>query len=281
MATFLDYELLDCGNGLRWERFGNNQVIRPEAIAIWKPFHPLSQWRGDAICKRGENGRFVWEKKSSFSEPWQVKLDPLRFELRFSHSKNVGLFPEQLANWEWIARTLLAQSRPLSLLNLFGYTGAATLVAARHGATVCHVDASKSAIQWASLNRSENQMEHLPIRWIIDDCMRFVEREIRRQKRYDGIILDPPAFGRGSEGSAFTFESEVPKLLEQCRKILPERPALFLFNGYAMRYSPWVVHNLIRDYYPQEKIESGELTLLSRHQQILPCGIYARFSNRL
>ncbi len=276
----LDYELLDSGDGFRLERFGKNFIARPESIAIWKPVNPLSEWKFHAICHPDQRGRVQWEKKNGFIEPWIISLNKLKFELRFSLSKNVGIFPEQLSNWIWLDQMIRSSLKPLSILNLFAYTGAASLVMAHAGAKVCHVDASKSVVHWASENLRMSQLGSDKIRWMVEDCQKFLMREIKRKTPYDGVVLDPPAFGHGGKETLFKFENEISELLSLCKELLPKKPKLFLLNSYSMRYSSSVIANLVKDFYPDETIESGELELIQKNNQYsLPCSIYTRFKN--
>lgn len=275
----LDHELLDSGDGYRLERFGKNIIARPESIASWKPTVPRSNWKYQAICHVEEKGRVIWEKKDDFSEPWIISLDSLKFELRFSHSKNIGLFPEQLSNWKWLDQVIRSSSKSLSILNLFAYTGAASLVMEQAGAKVCHVDASKSAVRWASDNQRLNESKK-QIRWIVEDCQKFLNREIKRGVRYDGIVLDPPAFGHGSKKNLFKFEKEISNLLSLCREVLPPKPILFLLNSYSMGYSPAVLADFLKEVYPNQEIESDDLNLVQKgNEALLPCSVYARFKN--
>lgn len=282
--SMLDHQLLDSGDGLRLERFGNNIVSRPDAQCIWKKQSPSLWEKIDAICTKQSQGAYQWATKASFKEPWTLSYTlptgkKLNFLLRFSpYSKNIGIFPEQAPHWEWITNIIDQHKEQLSLLNLFAYTGGATLSAAAAGAKVCHVDASQAAIKWAQQNHQLNQLPPDSVRWIVDDCATFVQREIKRHVTYDALIMDPPVFGRSGKTKIFAFETEIYKLLELCTKVLKKNPLFFIFNGYASGYSATILKNLMHDFYPSHQIEWGELHLTQSLDQTLPCSIYARLT---
>ncbi len=272
------YELLDSGDGYRLECFGDNIVARPESIAIWKPQKPIKSWQYNAIAVQQERGKVSWQIKKSFKEPWIINCGSFSMQLKLSTTKNIGIFPEQATNWLWMQELIKKVKREISVLNLFAYTGGATLACAAAGANVCHVDAAQSVVTQAKQNQILSGLQDKPIRWIIDDCIKFVEREIKRGVRYDAIIMDPPAFGRGKDGNVFKFEEHVPLLLERCSKLLSDKSAFFLLNSYSMNYSPLVVENLMRQAFPFYTIESGELDIQeTKRGYFLPCGVYARF----
>ncbi len=287
------YQLLDSGNGLKVERFGGNVIIRPDSNCIWQPRTEGATWdHVDATLDKGTDGKLQWKKKKNFKEPWTFTFDTgakeglcdqkLVFSLRLSpSSKNIGIFPEQATNWEWIMKRICATDTPPNVLNLFGYTGGATLAAAAAGASVCHVDASQAAVSWARKNQALSNLTGASIRWIVDDCADFVGREIRRGVRYDALIMDPPAFGRDQKGKVFEFEKQIIKLLGLCKRVLVQDPLFVIFNGYSMGYSATVLKNLLADFYPSKTIEFGELHLQEQAgNRNVPCSLYARFGRQ-
>ncbi|MFH1831552.1 MAG: class I SAM-dependent methyltransferase [bacterium] len=285
-AQSKSYQLLDSGNGMKVERFGDNIIVRPDANCVWSPQAQKSVWANvDAILEKTSDGKYTWEKKKSFKDLWTFTFDgrdqAIVFSLRLSSaSKNLGIFPEQASNWQWMMNQIYTAgsgSKP-SVLNLFGYTGGATLCAAAAGAKVCHVDASQAAVTWARANQTMSLLGGEPVRWIVDDCVDFVSREIKRGVSYDAIILDPPAFGRDQKGKVFEFEKQVQRLLGLCKQVLVPDPLFVIFNGYSMGYSATVLKNLLGDFFPGKNIEFGELHLQEKSgQRTLPCSLYARF----
>ncbi|KKQ49255.1 MAG: hypothetical protein US69_C0007G0004 [candidate division TM6 bacterium GW2011_GWF2_38_10] len=288
------YQLLDSGAGLKVERFGCNTIIRPDSNCVWnQQMVKDNTWTHvDARLEKGEQGKMEWKKHKSFKDEWTFTFDhglkeglcdkKLVFSLRLSGaSKNIGIFPEQAANWEWIMKRVCAADNKPSVLNLFGYTGGATLAAAAAGAHVCHVDSSQPAVTWAKKNQKLSNMQDAPIRWIVDDCTDFVAREIRRGVRYDALIMDPPAFGRDQKGNAFEFEKHILKLLGLCKKVLVQDPLFVVFNGYSMGYSATILKNLLGDIFPGKVIEFGELHLAEQGaRRNLPCSLFARFERQ-
>jgi 23S rRNA (cytosine1962-C5)-methyltransferase len=279
-----DYELIDSGNGLKLERFGNNIVSRPDTNCVWNTQKSSDEWNA-AVASFKNSG---WNFSKQFKEPWTISYKTLKnggfcnneikMQLRGTISKNLGIFPEQSANWLWMSKIIANQKKQPNILNLFAYTGGATLCAAAAGASVCHVDASKSVVAWASQNQILSGLEKAKIRWIVDDCSKFVSREIKRGTVYDGIILDPPAFGRDNTGKVFEFEKQIFSLLDMCKKILCPEPLFFIFNGYSMGYSATVLKNLLSDFFPDKQIEFGELHLKEKSgHRSMPCSLYARF----
>jgi len=273
----MQYKLLDSGDGYRLERFGNNIIARPESIAIWQPQTPIAAWRYAAQAIQQERGHVSWQINKPFIEPWIMHSNSFSLQLKLSTTKNIGVFPEQASNWQWMQTLIGNAERKISVLNLFAYTGGATLAAAAAGATVCHVDAAQSVVSAAKENQRLSGLGDAPIRWIVDDCIKFVQREIKRGVRYDAIIMDPPAFGRGKDGVMFNFNTHVPMLLQLCKQLLSDKPLFFLLNAYSMGYSPFVVKNLMSDLFSDVTIEADEL-LLTEHKRgyILPCGVYGR-----
>lgn len=266
----MDYELIDSGDGCKLERWGKVVLKRPDPQAIWKPFN--NSWSFDAEFKNG-----AWSRKLS---DWQVKIDNFIFKISISSFKHTGVFPEHVPNWVWL-QEILKSSKP-KVLNLFGYTGGATLAAARGGVIeVTHVDASKPAITRARENAILSELGEAPIRWIVDDAVSFVKREIKRGNKYDGLILDPPSFGRGAKGQVWKIEEDLPRLLDMCKEILSDKFKFILLNGYASGYSATAYAELLSSTFnlPLDKIEKGELFIKENSERgfILPAGIFARY----
>lgn len=270
-----DYELIDSGDGRRLERFGDYILDRPDPEILWKKALPEAEWKkANAVFKD------KWINKN-VPEKWQMEHDGIKFWLKLSPFKHVGVFPEQSNQWKYIYDSVNSSNRPINLLNLFAYTGIATLFAAKAGAKVTHVDASRPAITWANENRQLNGMQDLPIRWIIDDALVFTEREIKRGVKYDAIIMDPPVYGHGPAGEVWDFNKHFAKLLENCRQILSDKPLFVLVNAYAISSSSITLANTLQGAFGKlgGQIENGELTLKeSSAGRLLSTGIWARWS---
>jgi 23S rRNA (cytosine1962-C5)-methyltransferase len=244
-----EYELLDCGNGAKLERFGSFLLIRPEAEAIWKPTLPEINWQkanATFIPGKGEEVG-AWKLNSKLPERWQMNFQGLRFWLQLSSSRQIGVFPEQASQWEWIMQRVRQSTQPLKILNLFGYSGIATLAAASAGAQVTHVDASQKAIYWARENHTLSGLQNSPTRWIVDDVIKFVRRESRRGNLYDGIILDPPKFGRGPKGEVWEFYKLLPLLLESCSQVLSKNPQFIILTAYAVKASALTLYEVVEE----------------------------------
>jgi 23S rRNA (cytosine1962-C5)-methyltransferase len=274
-----DYELIDSGEGEKLERFGQYIMARPDPRAIWNK-KDINLWKkADAV--------FADEKWTFRNEPpeiWPVSYKKIKFMLKPTDFKHVGIFPEQAVNWDWISKiindqiSMIKDRSLIKILNLFAYTGGATMAAALAGAQVTHVDASRPAMMWASENATLSGIAKDRIRWIQDDVMKFVQREIRRGVKYDAIIMDPPRFGRGVAGEIWKLEYDLPKLVWSCKQILSETPLFWLLNGYTADLSHLALENLLADAVGQA-VESGELGLKqSAGGRILPAGIWARWS---
>jgi len=282
-----DYQLLDCGEGMKQERWGDVALVRPDPQIIW-PKRGRGEWTDwDGFYHRSESGGGRWEFRRVLPESWTIRYAPLglRFKIRPTNFKHTGLFPEQAANWDWFsplikkARQNSRQAEAPRVLNLFGYTGAATCAAAKAGAQVCHVDAAEGMVKWARENATLSELADAPIRYICDDCLKFVRREIRRGRRYDAIIMDPPTYGRGSGGEMWKLETHLWPLLQECRALLSDEPIFFLINAYTARLSPTVVANLLSELLggPSWAINAGEVGLpVQSDGKILPCGIFGR-----
>jgi 23S rRNA (cytosine1962-C5)-methyltransferase len=275
-----DYELLDSGEGEKLERYGTVIVSRPDPQALWnKKLHQTEWNKAQAVFSR-DNKNSGWEFKGKVPERWQIEFAGLHLWIKPTSFKHTGIFPEQKSNWEWFDNLIKKSDRAISVLNLFGYTGGATLAAAKAGAEVCHVDGSKVAITWAKDNAEISGLKDKPIRWILDDAAKFVEREIKRGRTYDGIILDPPAFGHGPKGEMWKIEDDFLPFLKTCFQVLSDQPLFFLINGYASGYSAIAYQNNLE--YLVEKfggsVEMGELTIAEKGSaRLLPAGIFARW----
>ena len=229
-----DYELLDCSGGERLERWGNVVLIRPDPQVIWNTpkEHPL--WhRADARYVRSKEGGGHWECRRQLPEAWNINYKDLQFKISPTGFKHTGLFPEQAVNWDMMREKITGAGRSIKVLNLFAYTGGATLAAASAGASVCHVDAAKGMVHWARENAELSSLAERPIRWIVDDCGKFVEREIRRGNTYDAIIMDPPSYGRGPGGEVWKLEDQIYDLVKRCTGVLSDEPLFFLLNSYT------------------------------------------------
>ena len=283
-----DYALLDCGGGLKQERWGGYTLVRPDPQIIW-PRHGEKdggRWENwDGFYHRSESGGGRWEFRRQLPEQWEIAYAPLglTFKIRPTSFKHTGLFPEQAVNWEWFSariKAARADGREVAVLNLFGYTGAATVAAAAAGASVCHVDAAEGMVKWCRDNVALSGLADAPVRTIVDDCLKFVHREARRERRYDAIIMDPPTYGRGKSGEMWRLEDQLWELLVACRALLSDRPLFFLINAYTARLSPTVVANLLAELFDGRggAISAGEVGLpVEADGKILPCGIYGRW----
>jgi len=282
-AGLEDYALLDSGNGRKLERFGALMVDRPEEQAIWTPRLDAAAWeQADAVFTgdMDEEGAGRWKRRPGVPEAWTCRHQTIRFDCRFTSFRHVGAFPEQEAHWSFMRQRLRAAGatageRP-SLLNLFGYTGLASLIAAEAGADVTHVDASKKAIAWARDNQTLSGLDDKPIRWILDDAQKFAAREVRRGRRYDGILLDPPKYGRGPKGEIWDLFQNLPEMLRLCRDIL--KPTGFLIlTAYAIRASFLSIHRLCEEILGAE-VQSGELALRDDAGGLLATSLFSRWT---
>lgn len=278
-----EYALLDSGNGLRLEQYGPYRLIRPASQAMWKPTLPAQEWQAaDAVFQPsgGESGGQWQYRKSPLPEAWQMSYRNLKFQVFTGASRHVGVFVEQSPQWNWIAEAIQSANRPLQVLNLFAYTGLATLAASAAGASVTHVDASKKIVQVARQNQALSGLAEKPIRWIVDDALKFLKREIRRGVRYDGIILDPPKFGRGPKGEVWEFFELLPNLLELCRQALSPKPYFFVLTAYAIQASALSLYFAVQDILSLKggEICCGELALPEKSAaRLLPLAIFTRW----
>ncbi len=275
-AVWKDYELLESGDFEKLERFGEVTMLRPEPQALWRPATEHKRSEVNLIYSRSGKEDGDWQIVKQVPKEWSITWEDLKFKLKPTSFKHVGLFPEQASNWKWLRGTL----KPgMKVLNLFGYTGAATVAAASAGAEVTHCDASKPVVTWAKDNLELSGLGDKKVRWIVDDASKFVAREIRREQKYDVILMDPPAFGRGPGGELWQFEKHLPTLLEQCVQILKPEGGMLLVNAYSLGYPALAIENLVRSLnYKFKTIESVELTLKESSNRgfELPTGIVVR-----
>ena len=276
-----DYELLDCGGGERLERWGSYLLVRPDPQAIWRREGNHPGWKTcHARYQRASTGGGQWVKRE-VPQHWPIRYGGLTFQVKPMNFKHTGLFPEQAANWEFVMERIRCAGRPVNVLNLFAYTGGATVACAAAGAKVCHVDAAKGMVAWARENAAASGLEGAPIRWIVDDCGKFVEREIRRGRTYDGIIMDPPSYGRGPSGEIWKLEENLPAFLELAARVLSERPLFFLINSYTTGLAPSVLTYLLETIVSRKHgghTESQELGLpVTATGLVLPCGATGRW----
>ena len=275
-----DYELLDCGGGRRLERWGKQILVRPDPQAIWQPEgSPLWQ-KADAVYHRSKTGGGHWEVRQ-LPEHWTIHYQELAFNIKPMSFKHTGVFPEQAANWDYAMAKIRAAGRPVSVLNLFGYTGAATVACASAGASVCHVDAAKGMVAWGKENAAASGVADRPIRWIVDDCGKFVEREIRRGRRYDAVIMDPPSYGRGPGGEVWKLETNLWPFVELVSGVLSDDPLFVIINSYTTGLSPSVLTYLSESIFTRRfggRSASQELGLpVTASGLVLPCGATCRW----
>ena len=245
-AQWEDYELIDASAGERLERWGDVILIRPDPQIIWNTPREDPRWRqAHARYRRSSSGGGAWEQRRKLPAAWGVRYRELRFQVKPMGFKHTGLFPEQAVNWDFAMEAIRTAGRPVRVLNLFGYTGAATLACAAAGASVCHVDASKGMVAWARENAAASGLADRPIRWLVDDCVKFVQREHRRGNTYDAIIMDPPSYGRGPGGEVWKLEEQLYGLVELCLPVLTENPLFFILNSYTTGLSPSVMAYLL------------------------------------
>ena len=279
-SNWKDYEIIDMANGEKLERWGGITLIRPDPQIIWKEKSFPQKWKGaNARYIRSKNGGGNWEYKSKIPEKWSIKYKDLIFNVKPMGFKHTGVFPEQAVNWDWMMEKIKEADREIKVLNLFAYTGGATLACLSAGASVCHVDSSKGMVQWAKENVKSSKLEDKPVRYIVDDVVKFVEREIRRENTYDAIIMDPPSYGRGTKGEVWQFEENISELVSLCTKILSDNPLFFLINSYTTGISPEVLSNILKiNVKYKGTISSGEIGLpMENSSLVLPCGIYGRW----
>lgn len=271
---------MDSGEGRRLEKFGDYLLDRPDPQIIWKKTLPQEAWdKADAFFQRTTEDKGKWEIKTSIPEKWCLAYNGIKFWAKLSPFKHTGVFPEQAVQWEYIGERV--QGKNAKFLNLFAYSGIASLFAAKSGADVTHVDSSKPAVTWANENKSLNGMDTAHIRWIIEDALAFTTREIKRCAAYDAILMDPPVYGHGPNGEVWDFNRDFPKLLNNCKQLLSKNPLFVLVNAYAISSSSITLSNTLNDYFREfgGRIENGELTLKETSAgRLLSTGIWARWS---
>ena len=275
-----DYEILDMANGEKLERWKNIVLVRPDPQIIWKNKSFPNKWEDvNARYIRSSTGGGNWDFNKKVPANWQIKYKDLTFNIKPMGFKHTGLFPEQAVNWDWMIDKIKYAGREIKVLNLFAYTGGATVAGSYAGASVCHVDSSKGMVTWAKENIISSGLEKNPVRYIIDDVVKFVNREIRRENKYDAIIMDPPSYGRGTNGEVWKFEENIADLVELCTRVLSDKPLFFLINSYTTGISSTVLENILKlNIKAKGKLSSGELGLpMSDSNLILPCGIYGRW----
>lgn len=279
-SDWKDYELLDCSSGERLERWGNVTLIRPDPQVIWKTLKKHPAWRrADAVYHRSSSGGGNWEIKNKIPSFWSIGYGDLNFNVKTMGFKHTGIFPEQAVNWDYTAKLIKNAGRPVKVLNLFAYTGGATVACLKAGAEVVHVDASKGMVQWAKENAVASGVADRKVRWIVDDCVKFVQREIRRGNKYDIIIMDPPSYGRGPGGEIWKLENEVYSFVELCSQVLSDNPIMVLINSYTTGLSPAVMQYILGALIKPKfggVAESDEIGLpVTQTGMILPCGASA------
>lgn len=276
------YELLDSGNGRKLERFGDVVLERPCAQAVWHPRYP-DRWKS-AVASFDRADGLNWQGRGGLSDHWIIDVGGVNMKLSATDFGHLGVFPETRALWNWIRDTLRASEKrkdhPLKFLNLFAYSGGATLAAAQAGAACCHLDASKGMVDWARENAALNNLDEAPIRWIVDDVIKFLRREVKRGNRYDAVLLDPPSFGRGKKGELYKIEESLMETLDLVHQVLTVDPVFVLLTSHTPGFSPTVLRNLLKQYHPDGRFECGEMLLTGRPDVMeLPNGNWARWIN--
>ncbi|RDY26167.1 SAM-dependent methyltransferase [Romboutsia weinsteinii] len=281
-----DYELIDMGNGEKLEKWGDYVLRRPDPQIMWPMASEWSLWKNPhGHYHRSARGGGQWEHKKKYPEKWVISYKDLKFNISPTGFKHTGLFPEQAANWDWSMDLIKNAKRPIKVLNLFAYTGGATVACAAAGAEVCHVDASKGMVAWAKENVQTSGLGDRKVRFIVDDVVKFVEREVRRGNKYDAIIMDPPSYGRGPKGEVWQIEEKLYGLVDLCTKVLSDEPLFFLINSYTTGLSPIILEHILDATVAKKakggKIYGGEIGLpASRDGKVLPCGIFGRWESK-
>ena len=280
-----EYKIIDMANGQKLERWGDIILSRPDPQIVWKNKSYPDEWKkANAIYSRSKTGGGSWEYKKKMPSSWQIKYKDLTFNIKPMGFKHTGLFPEQAVNWDWMRNKIENANREIKVLNLFAYTGGATVACLASGASVCHVDSSKGMVTWAKENVASSGLADKKVRYIVDDVVKFVNREIRRGNKYDAIIMDPPSYGRGANGEVWQFEDNIYDLVELCTKVLSDNPLFFLINSYTTGISSTVLANILNLTVSKKyegKVEAGEIGLpMEKSKLILPCGIYGRWEEK-
>src|SRR5579859_1476677 len=282
-SGWADYELLDTGNGAKLERFGPYTFVRPEPQAIWRPALPDRDWaaaHGTFTSKSPDDDSGGWSFRVPIEPRWTMKYGALSFWAQATAFRHMGVFPEQADHWDWAANLIRQAKPPVRALNLFGYTGLFSLATAAAGASVTHVDASKRVIGWARDNQALSGLNEKPIRWLLDDAAKFVRREVRRGSTYDGLMIDPPKFGRGPNGEVWKLDEALPDLLRECRRLLSDRPLFVILSCYAIRASALSLYNGLNDAFAglDGKTTCGEMIGIDRAGRALSHALFARWS---
>ncbi|HBM45492.1 MAG: hypothetical protein UT05_C0009G0051 [Parcubacteria group bacterium GW2011_GWF2_38_76] len=276
-----DYELIDSGDGEKLERWGEVVLSRPDPQAFWPKMLPDKEWHtANGIYTRSEGGGGAWKFKEGTPKKWEIKYGDLKFSIKPTPFKHTGLFPEQAINWDWMKDKIKGSGKDVSVLNLFAYTGGATVASSNAGAKVCHVDSSNGIVTWAKENIDLNNKSG-EVRWIVDDALKFVDREIKRGVKYDGIIMDPPSYGRGAKGEVWKLEEKLWPLVEKTSRLLSDKPLFFIINSYTTGMSPTVIGNILKTAFKNKggKIETDELGLKEKNtDRVLPQGVFGRWS---
>ena len=275
-----DYEIIDTGDGMKYERWGGIFLLRPDPQVIWPYFEEPG--RVDGYYKRSAQGGGSWHFPGRAPESWTIERNGLKFKIKPMGFKHTGLFPEQAANWDWMCALVRNAGRPVKILNLFGYTGGATAALAQAGAAVTHVDAAKNMVAHGRENLALSGLAARPVRWIVEDCRKFVEREMRRGNSYEGIIMDPPSYGRGPSGQVWKLEEELYPFVSLCMNVLSDNPLFMLINSYTTGLQPLVLYNILSRLFKGRggRIEAAEVGLpVTRGGIILPCGASGRWQN--
>ena len=279
-----DYKILDMADGQKLEKWGDVILSRPDPQIIWKDKSYPEKWKNiNATYHRSKTGGGTWEYNKKMPQQWQIKYKDLTFNIKPMGFKHTGLFPEQAVNWDWMIDKIKNAKREIKVLNLFAYTGGATVACASAGASVCHVDSSKGMVTWAKENIQASGLQDRPVRYIVDDVIKFVNREIRRGNKYDAIIMDPPSYGRGANGEVWKFEENLPELVNLCVQVLSDKPLFFLINSYTTGISSTVLQNILELTISKKykgKVSNGEIGLpMTNSKMVLPCGIYGRWES--
>ena len=278
---FKDYEIIDASNGMKYERWGNFYLLRPDPQVIWDNGDLEEKYKDkiDAVYYRSNKGGGHWENKRSIPSSWTINYKDLTFNIKQMGFKHTGLFPEQAVNWDYMMNKIKNSNREIKVLNLFAYTGGATVACLKAGAHVTHVDSSRGMVDWCKENVSSSNCDTTKVRYLVDDVIKFVQREIRRGNKYDAIIMDPPSYGRGSNGEVWDIEKNLDYLIKICSEILSDRPLFFLINSYTTGLSSTVLSNLLKlNIKNKGTISCGEIGLpIKNNDLILPCGIYGRW----
>lgn len=277
-----DYEILDMANGEKLERWGDVFLVRPDPQIIWKEKSFSNKWKKvNARYNRSKTGGGSWQYNSNLPKAWKIKYKDLVFNIKPMGFKHTGLFPEQAVNWDWMIDKIKNEKREIKVLNLFAYTGGATVACLSAGASVCHVDSSKGMVAWAKENVMSSGLEKKHVRYIVDDVVKFVNREIRRGNKYDAIIMDPPSYGRGANGEVWQFENNIDDLVKLCMQVLSDNPLFFLINSYTTGISSTVLENMLKINMKSKhkgQYSCGEIGLpMTNSDLVLPCGIFAKW----